>query len=140
LYLATVFIRHEQRKNDTEGPDTLAGIYLTADPIHLAYMNIGRWAEEHLPAGTVVGAKETGALAYYAKDLVVVNLDGVVNYDAYEALKAHRLVEYARDVNMKYVIVWGGRSFIPKSSLAFEQNLDFESQGRPWQVYRLLPR
>lgn len=139
LYFATVLIRHEQRKIDTDGPHTLAGLYLTAEPQRRAYMNIGLWANQHLPAGAVVGAKETGALAYYAQNLVVVNLDGVVNHDAYEALKEHRLLAYARSVNMKYVIVWGGRGSIPLGALSLEQNLEFESQGRPWQVYRLLP-
>ena len=141
LFIINVVTRHEHQKFDpNSGPRTLASIYLTADPIHRAFMNVGLWAENYFPAGTVIGAQASGAMGYYAKDVKVVNLDGVVNYGAYEALKSQRLFEYARSVNVQYVIVWGGRSFIKKDNLVLERNLDFESLGRSWQVYRFLVR
>jgi hypothetical protein len=49
-----------------------------------------------LPEGAVVGAFDSGALAYFARpDVRVVNLSGVVDSDAREALEARAVLDYA---------------------------------------------
>jgi hypothetical protein len=53
------------------------------------------------PAGSVLGAYQSGAFGYYANDRIqVVNLDGVVNPDAADALRDGTTVRYmhVRDV------------------------------------------
>ena len=50
------------------------------------------------PEGSVLGAYQSGAYGYYANDrLEVVNLDGVVNPDAADALRNGTTVEYMHD-------------------------------------------
>jgi hypothetical protein len=65
------------------------------------------------PAGSVLGAWQSGAFGYYAGDrLEVVNLDGVVNPDAADALRDDTTVAYMRDRNVDWLadftlhIVW----------------------------------
>ena len=50
------------------------------------------------PAGSVLGAYQSGAYGYYANDRIqVVNLDGVVNPDAADALRDGTTIEYMHD-------------------------------------------
>jgi hypothetical protein len=54
------------------------------------------------PAGSVMGAYQSGAFGYYANDRIqVVNLDGVVNPDAAEAMRDGTTIAYMheRDVD-----------------------------------------
>jgi hypothetical protein len=137
LFLGAVAARRESRD-----------MYFSADPVHRAWMNVGLWAENHFPAGTVIGGPSSGALGYFAADLTVVNLDGVVNRDAYEAMMTHRLLDYARSVKVEHLLVWDGTlDFIRAETasfraedLVFERDLEFESLGMPWHVYTLVPR
>jgi hypothetical protein len=56
------------------------------------------------PEGSVVGATQSGAFGYYAGDrLEVVNLDGVVNPDAADALEDGTTVAYMRDRGVDWV-------------------------------------
>jgi hypothetical protein len=49
-----------------------------------------------LPQGAVVGAFDSGALTYFARsDVRVVNLSGAVDTDAFEALEARAVLDYA---------------------------------------------
>jgi hypothetical protein len=70
------------------------------------YMQIGLWAERTFPPGTVIGACQSGALGYFAKDLTVVNLDGVVNKKCYEALVRRKSAEYILSSGIEYVVGW----------------------------------
>lgn len=70
------------------------------------YMQIGLWADRTFPAGTVIGACQSGALGYFAKDLTVVNLDGVVNKKCYEALVQRKSAEYILSTGIEYVVGW----------------------------------
>lgn len=88
----------------TGGPRTLREIYMVADASHRAWMNIGLWAKNHFPAGTIIGCRDSGAIGYFAENLTIVNLDGVVNHDAYEAIVARRLLDYARSVKVQYLL------------------------------------
>jgi hypothetical protein len=67
-------------------------------------------AEEILakaPVGAVVGSMQTGALQYFAPPGVrVINLDGVVNPDAAQALEQRRLGIYARSQGIRYFADW----------------------------------
>ena len=70
------------------------------------YRPIGLWARDAFPLGTKIGGLQTGALGYFAPDLTVVNLDGVVNRAAYDALVAHRSIDYILGEKIEYVLDW----------------------------------
>ncbi len=60
-----------------------------------------------LPAGSVVGALQSGALAYYApSDITVVNLDGVVDRAAAAAFRERRLSEFAQARGVTHIADW----------------------------------
>jgi len=50
-----------------------------------------------------VAAFNSGLTGYFS-DRTVINLDGVVNPDAYHALRDHRLLDYLRTVDVTYVV------------------------------------
>jgi hypothetical protein len=67
------------------------------------------------PAGSVLGAWQSGAFGYYANDRIeVVNLDGVVNPDAERAMRDDTTVEYMRRRGVEWLadftlhFVWFG--------------------------------
>jgi len=112
----------------------------------LGYRELGLWARDHLPRGSVVGAPQSGALGYFADTLVVVNLDGVVNAACLEALQQNRVLAYARSVGVEYVLGWHMNvSFLVRHSSDFQPGdlekvrkiEEFQSWGRDWMVYRL---
>lgn len=60
-----------------------------------------------VPSGAVLGGFQSGALSYFAGDrLRVVNLDGVVNPGAAQAIRKRRLGEYARGIGVTHFADW----------------------------------
>lgn len=80
--------------------------YLSKNSSCCGYMNIGLWAGANLEPGDIIGSCQSGALGYYADNLKVINLDGVVNKLCYEALKGKQALEYIRGQKIKYVLGW----------------------------------
>jgi 4-amino-4-deoxy-L-arabinose transferase-like glycosyltransferase len=124
-------------------------IYLSNDSVQLASMNIGLWARQHYPAGTIVGCPQSGGLGYFADNLTVVNLDGVVNQDAYLAMKEHRLFDYIRESKIKHLLTWSNTidlireesAEIPPGELTVEMVLTgVRTYRKPWHVYRVTSR
>lgn len=59
----------------------------------------------HLPPGATVGSHQSGALAYIAdRHFRVVNLDGVVNPPAFQAIRTRHLDAYLRALRINYLI------------------------------------
>lgn len=122
---------------------------LTRDDATLwSYRNLGLWARANIPPGTAVGGGQTGALAYYATDLRVVNLDGVVSAPAYESLRRRDMLGYARRTGVRYVLGWpSDGEFLralshPDDAAAMRKVLDvprIRSWGYPWVVWELAP-
>jgi len=68
-----------------------------------------------IPAGTRVGAWNAGIIGFFAPTLRVVNLDGVVNNEAWPYIRDRRLGAYARRTRIAYLVddlgsygVWSG--------------------------------
>jgi hypothetical protein len=61
------------------------------------------WCSGNLPENAVIGSFNSGILSYYS-DRTVVNLDGVVNPAAYEAMRANRTYDYIRSRNIDYIV------------------------------------
>ncbi len=110
------------------------------------YLEIGKWADEYFPRGAVIGSNQTGALGYFSKDLNVINLDGVVNKDAYIAIKNKGLIDYVKNRKIEYFIDWNiNYEFLLRNSKDFKVN-DIElikkinglkSWDYDWYIYKV---
>lgn len=60
------------------------------------------WLNENLSENDIVAASQTGNTGYFYKGRAI-NLDGVVNYDAYDAYKSQRLLSYFTENNITYL-------------------------------------
>jgi hypothetical protein len=85
-----------------EQRDLLTGSH---DP-NLGYRHLGLWARDNFQRGMVIGSSQTGALAYYATDLEVVNMDGVVDAEAFASLQEFRHMEWIEERGIRFVIGW----------------------------------
>ncbi len=65
-----------------------------------------RWLAQNTPMDTRAGGFNSGVVGYFS-ERTVVNLDGVVNEKAYNALKMCRVTEYVRDERLDYVVDFG---------------------------------
>ncbi|MDD5362061.1 MAG: hypothetical protein PHN88_08005 [Ignavibacteria bacterium] len=87
------------------------------------YYRIGNWVSQNFDSNTVVGSLQTGALAYFAKDVKIINLDGVVNKESYDAVKNSKLMDYIRSKKIEYVVGWNlNYDFIKYSSDNFKED------------------
>jgi hypothetical protein len=81
----------------TRGPSQLDAATGFREPV--------RAALAFLPGGARIGGFQSGALGYYGSARhTVVNLDGVVNPDAYRARRAHRTGAYIRSRHLAWLI------------------------------------
>lgn len=64
------------------------------------------YVESEIPDEATVGAFNAGRLQYYT-DRDVLNLDGVINSDAYDAIERGTLDCYIYEQNVSYVVDWG---------------------------------
>lgn len=113
------------------------------------YYRIGTYVQRTFPPGTKVGAYQSGAMAYLARDKVVINLDGVVNAEALRAHQERRAFDYIQNQGIEYLVDW---------DLNFEQMLfqfsanapsreslvrlgpvpGFTTWEKPWVVYQVV--
>lgn len=109
------------------------------------YRRIGLWAREHFPPGAVVGGSQTGAIGYFADRLVVVNLDGVVNRECYDAMRDGRMLDYVRRTGVRD-LVWQDdiellaretRRERPATIVLAGRIGEFETWGAKWYLYRV---
>lgn len=62
-----------------------------------------RWMATNLPEEAKVGSFNSGIYSYY-NEFTVVNLDGVVNHEAYEAIQQRRILPYLQRSSIDYLI------------------------------------
>ncbi|MEE8474366.1 MAG: glycosyltransferase family 39 protein [Myxococcota bacterium] len=70
-------------------------------------LEAAHWIATNTPSDARIGAFNAGIIGYFSHR-TVVNLDGVVNADAYRAKREKRLFEYAREMHLDYVVDFGG--------------------------------
>lgn len=63
------------------------------------------WAGAHLPSDARPGAFNAGIPGYFS-EREVVNLDGVVNAEAFAAIRERRLLAYLRQAGITHVVDW----------------------------------
>jgi hypothetical protein len=85
-----------------------------------------------LPDGVTLGAQQSGALGYYAdRNIRVVNLDGVVNKSAYDAIRAKKLSEFIFSSKIDYIAGWSVNMYhIELHSAQSEVELSFKEIAR----------
>jgi len=87
------------------------------------YIEAGKWVNDNFPKGTIVGSNQTGAMSYFSKDITVINLDGVVNKEAYNAIRNKELIEYVKSKKIEYFIDWKiNYEFLVRNSKNFKEN------------------
>lgn len=92
-------------------PDSSAIIKLST---FRGYRDIAKGLLTDLPPNSIMGASQSGALGYYApQGTRVVNLDGVVNRDAYLAVKNRELKKYLQSVNISHVAEYKIQDSLP---------------------------
>ncbi len=67
------------------------------------YYKIVRWINQNIEQDKVIGSFSSGTIGYFAKPQVI-NLDGVVNKDAFLALKEKKMLDYIQAGKIDYVI------------------------------------
>ena len=110
------------------------------------YMTIGKWVSDNFEDRTVIGSMQSGAMSYFAENLEVINLDGVVNKDALTAAKNKRLLDYVREMKIEYIIGWDANiDFLIRESAGLKKEdltkeftiTGFKTWDREWSVYKV---
>ncbi|MCC6803026.1 MAG: glycosyltransferase family 39 protein [Anaerolineae bacterium] len=61
------------------------------------------WARDNLPAGTRLASMNSGVIGYYS-GLDTVNMDGVVNPQAFAAIQGYRMLDYMQAIGVDYLL------------------------------------
>lgn len=110
------------------------------------YFGIGKYVTDNFSEGSIIGSLQTGAIAYFAENMIVFNLDGVVNAGALNAIKEKRLMDYIRENRIEYLLSWDiNYEFLKLKSQNFrESDLKFlyrtdglKSWDYEWNVYKV---
>ncbi len=72
---------------------------------HHRYYYVADWINKNLPPEARIGAFQSGIIGYFSQARVI-NLDGVVNQDAFQAIKDKRMLEYIENSGIQYVMDW----------------------------------
>ncbi len=70
------------------------------------YYKAALWVKEHVKKGERIGSYQSGALGYFLEDNTVINLDGVVNGDAFNALRNNDSFGYVKSENIAFITDW----------------------------------
>jgi hypothetical protein len=123
-------------------------MYASPPHPHDGYRAIGVWARDSLPPGSIIGAPQSGGIGYFATNMTVLNLDGVVNRECLDSIRAFSIVEYMEGNSVQYIIGWlGNFRFITlqakdrnRSRIVMGHPIDsIRSWNSPWFLGRLLP-
>ncbi len=111
------------------------------------FYDAARWVATHTSSNETIGVFQGGAIGYLSNRRVV-NLDGKVNHEAFEALREHRLNEYVRGSGIDIVMDSGRvlNMFLGPWSDAERRRIETDSvfEGREygvpgWIGYRVSP-
>jgi hypothetical protein len=105
------------------------------------------WLRDNTPQEARIGSFNAGIQAYYS-DRTVINLDGVVNQDALNAIQEQKLLEYMHHMSIGYVADYDisiGPTYAPfyGGKVLLEPLHTVDCEGVPWAgsaigIYRLL--
>ncbi|MEO8209203.1 MAG: hypothetical protein ABI840_01470 [bacterium] len=110
------------------------------------YRAIGEWVSQNFKEGTTIGTMQSGAIAYFADGIKVINIDGVVNKDALTAIKNKDLMGYVKKMKIDYLVGWDiNNEYLIRESVNFKNEdmtkvltiNDFKTWSREWLVYKV---
>ncbi len=105
-------------------------LFYDKEYLNNGYMNIGLWVSKSFKDGTIVGCAQSGAVGYFAQNLKIVNLDGVVNKKCYESLVQKRNMEYIKETKVDHIIGWQSNFTLIQNQSSNFQNSDLTFRGR----------
>lgn len=116
-------------------------------PAPRGYRRAGEWARDQLPAGTIIGSSQSGALGYFAERLTVVNLDGVVNRDCYDAMRRGEMLDYIRHAGVRTLLWQDDIQMIGRETKDYDPDAvrysgevpGIVTEGMPWFTYTVEP-
>jgi hypothetical protein len=120
--------------------------FFSKDTQNSGYMNLGNWAKDKFPPGSIVGCTQSGALEYFAYNQKIINLDGVVNKDFYESCLQKKGIDYIKDKKIEYVIGWESNikyiklvsdKYKESDFIHLESIDDFKTWGSTWHLYKV---
>jgi hypothetical protein len=123
-------------------------LLFSRDETTQGYRNIGLWVAKRFAPGTRIGSSQSGALGYFATNLTVVNLDGVVNRRCFDSIVDRRNIDYIVGERIEYILGWKVNiDFIRfYSTRSADESLEpmgpirgFQSWGNDWLLYRVRP-
>lgn len=103
-------------------------------PHELTMFEGARWLREETPPVTRAGAFNGGIIGYFS-DRTVLNLDGVVNENAYEALRDCEMTTYLRDERVEYVVDFQNAIFLASCGPPVVTFEDITQVGPPGGVF-----
>jgi hypothetical protein len=103
-------------------------------PHELTMYEGARWLREETPPDTRAGSFNGGIIGYFS-DRAVLNLDGVVNENAYEALRGCEMTTYIRDERIEYVVDFGNAVILASCGEPVVTFEDIAQLGPPGGVF-----
>jgi hypothetical protein len=67
------------------------------------YISRANWARENLPEGSILGVPQSGYMSYFSGH-TTINLDGVVNRQAFDARREGRMIDYILEQKINFVM------------------------------------
>ena len=121
-------------------------LYFQRETENSGYSKIGIWTNENFKEGTIIGSTQTGAIGYFGDKLNVINLDGVVNAECFEALQKKNLMDYIKSKKIEFIVGWENNiEFIKRESenfkdgdLIFIKKIEgIKNYGLDWYIYKV---
>jgi len=93
------------------------------------YMDMLPILEGYTEPGSLIGMTGGGNAGYFIKDRTIVNMDGLINSDAYfQALKDGKVVEYLQKMGVKYMF---GSYYILTETMPYRPSLNGQLEEIP---------
>ena len=104
------------------------------------YVKEALWVKENLPQNAVIGSFQAGVMSFLSKR-TVINLDGVVNNSALEALKSKKMIPYLLENNIDFIADARGliHHFIERENPHLFQKLFLPLRKSFFTFYQLNP-
>ncbi len=126
--------------------NNVVNIYLAHNDNNWVYANVGLWCSQNFTNGTTIGSSQTGAIGYFAGNLKVINLDGVVNESCFESLERKAYIDYIKKQKIQFIVGWPENiRFIKTQSANFKETdlkligqlPNSEKSAYQWYIYEV---
>ena len=113
-------------------------------PQNLESKDIALWLKDNIPVGKTIGSFNSGIYGYYSGH-TVVNLDGVINNNAYYALRSKNIWEYIQDrtdylVESEKVLeefsIFADKNYLSNTEIVYTRLTKYSNRS-PIKVYKV---